>query len=584
MKRDALKSKIRGAKAAISFIFQIYNPAVIFTCITIFLLLRFFPMRFIPDFLGLSRIEKRQSIIWSLLSSTIGFSALIITIVLVAYNFYLKSTRRNTIEFIIENHWLKAVFTFFATNVSLCFLGFILTDDKDGSLVILYILLFTTFLYIIFLFPFAIMSLRYSTSMDRIEKVINTINDDDLMFLWRPEQYTSKSSLSHIERNKIIVLKDLGVNAIKEGDWVLPQRILNVFLDKIEKSPKSSSEDDLMKILFCYLFICKYFSRVALEHSDHITISALFANSVYLYSFLAVEKRYSFRNIDLDEFFKELCFNIIQSKDYSELRDSILKKIVSILEHSVSTIAFTDEEMPTSAYRMQVHMYDRNENTNEAETYWHYLTHTQIELLTSVIEYAISQKDERVYNSFNWQIHGLIRYVLRTKNLTDFQKKSYFDEVFFKVSSLTDFALSHDLEENINVISHLEIEGWIKNGERGQYNTSLYYYSSLLKKMLSRKRWRLSYIRDFNMVAITTISLKIDQQEKIAIISYILDTDIKLFELRYESPKVKYDLQMHITWVFNIMAERNELAELKFKYSDKVLEICQDYTQENYPY
>ncbi|RWY54019.1 hypothetical protein [Mucilaginibacter gilvus] len=51
----------------------------------------------------------------SLLSITLGFSGLILTLLLLllSYNFFIKSTRRNTLEFIVDNSYLTILFSGF---------------------------------------------------------------------------------------------------------------------------------------------------------------------------------------------------------------------------------------------------------------------------------------------------------------------------------------------------------------------------------------------------------------------------------------------------------------------------------------
>jgi hypothetical protein len=249
---NQLKPQIKSIAA---FVLKIYNPIIIVTVIGSFFIVCFFPFKFIPDYLHFGQIENTRSFIWSFISSTLGFSGMILTIVLVTYNFFLRSTRRNTFEFIIENPFLQSVFSIFAANILVNVLGFSLVGINHNQVTILYFLLFTTLIYILSLFPLAILSLKYSTSMTRIEKLVKNISEADMDFLWRPSDVDDQS-FNQVEKNNIIVLKDIGVNAIKDGDWVLPQNILNALSRLVDDSVKVSSKDTLNKTAYCFLFVC----------------------------------------------------------------------------------------------------------------------------------------------------------------------------------------------------------------------------------------------------------------------------------------------------------------------------------------
>lgn len=569
----------------ISFVFKIYNPFILTSALGLFLFAFFFPVRFIPDYCHLSKIENYRTFIWSLLGATLGFSGLILTVVLVTYNFYQRSTRRNTFEFIIENPGLKRIFSFFASNILLNVLGFCLINSTRASVTILYFLLFSTLGYILSLLPLAIGSLKYSTSMLRIQKLINKISDEDMTFLWSPYMYTEEIPFDTIEQNNIIILKDIGINAIKDGDWVLPQKILTAISDMVVKSADNPSKDDINKTSYCFLFVCKHFKRAALKNGESIIISVLFAHAVNLYALVANKKIIHFRHFDLDEYFKELCYNIIQSKDYPDVRDRMLKDVESILKIYLSQINYTDDQLPTFAYhfkqRESNEEVDRNSD-DQVRYYWHYITHTQIHLLTDVIKFSIKQKDERVYEHFNWTVDSLIRAVYAMPNLTKFQRVDYFNETFYSLSDLSFYAIENGIYDGIEIVSHIQTESWIKEEERNFYDRALFYYSKLLKTFNKAKMVNVRCLDDFFMIGRSLSHQQIDVRLKEEILSYILDTGIHLFETRGDSERIKYYIQHQLSWLMTFLNEKSSLLELKNRYSEKINDIIKDYKYENF--
>lgn len=166
------------------------------------------------------------------------------------------------------------------------------------------------------------------------------------------------------------------------------------------------------------------------------------------------------------------------------------------------------------------------------------MIHTQIEILTDVIKHSIAQKDERVYHRFNWEIHHLIDTVLKLKNLTEYQKQSYFDDVYYKLDALTDYAIKNKVYEDIDIISAIQMEIWIKQGNKKLYEKGLFHYSKLLKRLNGEQKLSSIYIDEFFMIGRVVAGSNINQEEKEDILSYVFDTGVKLFEKRYESERV----------------------------------------------
>lgn len=586
MYKSEIKQTIQVIKGSARFLFKIYNPLIILSVIGTFIASYLFPLKFVPDYFHFAKIENARTFIWSLIGAILGFSGLILTVVLVTYNFYLRSTRRNTFEFIIENPFLRTIFSFFAANVLVNVLGFFLVGINNNKVTILYFLFFITLSYILSLFPLAILSLKYSTSISRIEKLVKNISVADIDFLWKPKVSDDEVPLHRIEKNNVIILKDIGVNAIKDGDWVLPQTILNELRQIVDHSVKDPSKDTFNKAAHCLLFVCKHFKRAALKNGDSVIMSVLFDHALSLYALIADKQLLHFRQIDLDEFFKELCFNVIQSKDYPEIRDKMLRNIEWVLTRSLSKLNYTDDQLPTFNYRIhQKHNNDGSEKkaTEEARYYWHYLTHTQIEILTDVIKYCIKQKDERVYDHFHWIVQSFIGSVTELKNLTEFQRDQYFDDVFYRLTDLSLFALEHEVYDNVEVISHIQLEAWIAEGKRSFYEKGLFFYSKLLKTFNAVNKFNTLCLDDFFMIGRSILHKNIDQQRKIEVLSFILDTGISLFETKADSPKAKYYIQHQLSWLMNILKEADSLLDLRNKYSEKVNEITKDYSYANFP-
>ena len=179
------KNIIKEGSNNFKLLCKIFNPFVIALGIAFFFIVFLFPFKFIPDFFNFAQIENPRTFIWNLVTTTLSFSGLILTVLLVSYNFYLKSTRRNTLEFIIDSPYLKLIFSSFTSLIIIHFLGFffIKANIKGEKISLLYFLSIVTLLYILLLFPMVILSLKYSNSIKRIQKILNAVTPIEIEYI-----------------------------------------------------------------------------------------------------------------------------------------------------------------------------------------------------------------------------------------------------------------------------------------------------------------------------------------------------------------------------------------------------------------
>lgn len=582
--KERTKLFLTTAKSSFEFISKIYNPFAVLFSIIFFLILCFFPIKFVPDYFSLRSIENLRTFVWSLFTISLGFSGLILTVLLVAYNFYIKSTRRNTFDFIIENPWLKTIFSFFACSVSLNILGFLLLGFGRERIEIPYFLLISTFIYIISLFPLTILSLKYSTSIARIKKITNAIDKSDILYLSNPDLFQKEKPFESIESNRIIILKDIGVNAIKDGDWMLPQKILNDLFVFVKYSFDKKNEPEINRSVYCFIFVCNHFFRVALKNSDHITVGVVYSNVLAIYSLLIEKKHKTLPHSNLDFFLKELCFSVIDSKDFPNIRDHMVNNICEVLEQNFSSLSYTDNELPTLSYHFDKKYNNNSEGNPEAVRYWHYLIHTHIDLLIDIIKYSITKKDERVYDHFNWNIDSFIRSSPINKSLTAFQYDTLVQEFIYKLENLVFFAIDNGQYENLDVFSHITIGSWINENKIKVYERGLFFYSRILKKLLKNSKMDYILLDNFFMIGRETFHKKIDEKSKEFVIALIFETSITLYKKRFESYRFQYELQRQIQWLYSYFDElQKPLPEIKLKYEKEIQLIISDYEQSKYP-
>lgn len=454
---------------------------------------------------------------------------------------------------------------------------------------VIYFLLTLTVTYILGQLPVAILGLKYSTSIEKIDKISAAIDFNDVDYLINTADFLEKHSIEKIEDNRIVLLKDIGLNAIKDGDWILPQKILSNGLDLIYQSIKVECPVATTgQAMYIYLWTGKHFQRTAIKNADHITVSVLNGQALNLYYFLKENKIYNRSLVShLDDYYKELVYSIILSKDFAETRDYWLRDYTEIMSICLSSLHFSDEALPTKHYIFS----ERDKEVNypsyaDYYEFWHHLIHTQISNLVDIIEFAIEQKDSRFYHTYHWQIRNLMGKVASLKQLTDSQKREYISELLYRSHHLDSLSMDNQLSYNQSVVSHIEIEQWAKKGWTELYRAAMYHQSSMVKTLIKKGGAYISLLDELFLLgrSICNGQNNMNDQVKEEIITYLLETGLKLYDNKGESLKLKYDLQYQLTWLFNDFVKRDQQFEqLTAKFQDRIAAAVEGFDYYNSP-
>lgn len=570
------KLTVYKPKSRLQLVAGLYNPFVMIGVVVLYATVYYFPVHFVPDYWHISEIENIRAFIWNLLSVTLGFSGLILTLLLLTYNFFVKSTKRNTLEFIFENPSLRILFSGFVSILlvqvaAYCMLN---KDNAHDKYAVIYFLLILTVGYILSQLPLAILGLKYSTSIEKINKIFEDVEFSDVDYLVNSADFLEKNSIEKIEGNRIVLLKDIGLSAIKDSDWILPQKILSNMLDLIHRSkneecPIATTE----QALYLYLWLSAHFQRTAVKNSDQITVNVLNGQALNLYYFFAEHKVHDQYLISqLDDYVKELILTIITSRDFSSIRNYWLRDYTEAMAICISSLSYTDEQLPTKHYIFNQRKALRFSSYPSYQFFWNHLIRTQITNLVEIIEFAIEQKDKYFYDTYQWQIRHLMDKVASLKELTESQKREYLGELLYATHRLDRLALDCQLSHEPSIVTHIEIEKWARNGWTELYRPAMYHQSSLVKSLVKGEDYN-SLLDELFLLgrSICNLNNEIAEEIKDEVLDYLLDVGLKLYENRRDSAKLKYDLQYQLHWLFNSFVKQSENRKaIAEKFAERV--------------
>ena len=553
--------------------FKLYNIKIIIIFIVIFVLSHIPLFQIIPDFFNLNLIESKESYYLTLLSIIIGFSSVILTIILVVYGAFSKKIKRNSIDFILDNDWIKLAFSIFISSllfVSLSLLTLRLSTPSS-TITLIYISSFIAFFSILIQFPLVVLSLKHSNSYEQIERLINSITDKDTSNLLSPSKIEDESKIIDIlERNKIIQIKDIGVFAIKDNDWSLPQSILNDLFDKLIKPlTKETDKKNLNENVYAFSFVCNHFKKVIVEETDYVTIKVLLNVLYRTHIHFAKSKIRIIRNNPIDENLKDLCRLIVENNNFYNIQPYLLRNAIILINEHVNSIEYSDDELPTMDYNLD-NLKDKDKEVDEVvRNYWFYVTHELPDIFFEILEHAIEKNNKNIYAYFEWQLHSLMGNIYNSNPLTEHQKNSIFRDYSFKASRITDLAIKNNIYEHIYPISEIQIEQWIVDN-RKQGIRSLYDFAFFVERLNVLDKLTRTYIDDLFMIGRRLSSRKMDVERKVEAFKIILEYGFGLYENVESSVSVKTELTRQLKWLNGYLKDNDELTELKDEYSDKI--------------
>lgn len=558
--------------------FKLYNIKIITIFIVIFVLSHVPLLQKIPDFFKLNLIESKESYYLTLLSIIIGFSSVILTIILVVYGAFSKKIKRNSIDFILDNDWIKLAFSIFISSLLFVSLSLLTLrfSTPNSTTTLIYISSFIAFFSILIQFPLVVLSLKHSNSYEQIERLINGISDKDICNLVSPSKIENETKIiTVLEKNKIIQIKDIGVFAIKENDWSLPQSILNDLYDKLIKPlSKDTNKKTFNESVYAFSFICNHFKNIIIEETDYVTIKVLLNVLYRTHIHFAKSKIRIIRNNPIDENLKDLCRLIIENNNFYNIQPYLLRNANLLIKEHVNSIEYSDSELPTMDYNLDK-LNDKEKDYKEKKedevvrNYWFYVTHELPDIFFEILEHAIEKNNKNVYAYFEWKLHSLMGDIYNSNPLTEHQKNSIFREYSFKASRITDLAIKNNIYEHIYPISEIQIEQWILDN-RKQGIRSLYDFAFFVERLNVLDKLTRTYIDDLFMIGRRLSTRKMDVERKIEAFKIILEYGFGIYENDESSPSVKTELIRQLKWLNGYLKDNEELKELNNEYSDKI--------------
>lgn len=558
----------------IKTIFKLYDPKIIIGFLVLFIICNIRIFHIVPDYCGFSQITSPESFLTTLWTAVVGSSSVILTILLVVYSSYSKKLKRNSLDFILDNPWIKIIFSLFGGSFIYLSLSIVaLRIFENTTLTLLYTSSIITVLNILIQFPLVILSLKYSDSNKRIRKLISEIKQDDINDLYSPSQdLDGFDFVEYMEKNKIILLKDIGIYAIKENDWGLPQSILNGLFEILIEPLNSDTNVDKLKInLYAFYFVCNNFKNQAIAESDEITTQVILSLLKGVHKHFAENKIRKIRGNAIDVCIKDSYRKIIDNDYFYNLQPYLLRDCNTIIKTQIDSISYSDEELQTIDFDLDNMKSEREypKMTEELTNYWFYINHELPDIIFDTLKHAIEIDNKNVYSSFNWQLHSIFDVIYNSKNLTEYQKNDAFDNYYYRAKTTCDLALNNGIYEDIDIFSNYQIETWLI-ADRKQAFKALYHFANLITRLNTLQKLSRYYIDNFFLIGRLISSKQMNPETKQTAFKIIINTGFLIIEEEHSTADVKSELIRQFKWLSTYFKKENGLLSLKKEFGLKI--------------
>lgn len=558
---------------------KLYNYKMLGLFIILFLVTYLFKVNIFPDWFEFRYIEEPSNLIITLLSIVIGTSSIILTILLVVYESLSKPFRRNSLDIILDDPWIKLLFSLFGgvfIYLSLTLLvikkGEVITDT---DLVLLYISSILTFLFILVQFPLVILALRYSKSHRFINQLVLKISNNDI------EQITKslkvEDSIAYfetMEKNKLMLLKEIGIIAIKENDWGMPQYILNETYEVlIRPVNKETSKDEVISNIEAFCWICRHFSKYAVENSDLITTKCLLSDLYGIHVHLVEIGFLAFRKLSVDKCIIDLQRSISKNDSFYSMQSYLLIESCEVVQYHIKSLKYSNEEWPTLDYNLDriEAKEERIQISAEINDYLFYISKELPDIFFNILQFSIDNGIKNVYNHFSWKINPLLLSIYSFENLTNYQKEELFHDYYFKSKRIYDEAFQNNIYEEIelSINDNYYIEQWLKDNRR----YAIWCLNDAIIRIL--KLEKLEKLTSFCIDSLFVLArglanAEMDSERKNYAINEIIKCAFSLKNDKKSGSETKKEITRQLKMFNSYLQEVVELASLKKEYSSKI--------------
>lgn len=408
---NKFKFKMKVSLLFIKFLLINNLPLISILILTIILISIPFQL---PNILDISNHNSAISLLSSIIGALSSILSIIIAIILVSYqlqkNIYSSYAYQHLFESSIVKH--SILFYTYTIIISIICMSNIDNPLSKNNINIIYLAILLFLISIVLLFPFAKYIIFSSFSKNKILKLIERINSNDIYYL----QYNNEFNADHvnfIENNPIYLLSDISVKSIQENDRLLSRLILHESTNKLLNILEhSKGKHEKRNIINVFSIIIYNSFKAAINFKSHIGIFyEIFKSLENIHLFCSKNKVEWHEVIELNEMLESISHEIIKSNNNEISRYSFYTINRIFISH-------LQNNLPNEKDIWELHINEpgfKSTHNVDASLQWSHVRDEYIRMIYKLSETAILGNNEKLFNTSLFMYKDIISNILRSK-------------------------------------------------------------------------------------------------------------------------------------------------------------------------
>jgi hypothetical protein len=387
--------------------------------ITGFLFFFFFytPLEWFPDYIGLSQTKDPTEVVQAIISVSSSILGILLALILIGFEMFRNRFGKIGIDRFFKNSSVIFIITFQLSVLIYSFIFLLIKRHTvDGAeITALYFLALLFLLSLILMFPMGKNILFESESYTRIEEECEKITPQNIANIIGYTQgiIDYKKEWSNIDSSPFLILRDLGVKYLREGNQHAPAFIIKESTKKFLPFITNNIDRRALREGYNALFIIwSGILNEAFKADGYLALKQVWSSIKEIHTHHADNKIELLRTQSLEDFFRDYVEQLFKNNQDEILIDGI-HNIEYIYELHL-TKSLPKEELLSDLNQMFDLGKEVFHNTS-IEIQWHYVSQNIPNMLDLIIERGVYYKRERVVNYACTSYQQLISITKHTK-------------------------------------------------------------------------------------------------------------------------------------------------------------------------
>ncbi|UFH35093.1 hypothetical protein [Flavobacterium acetivorans] len=393
---------------------------------SIWIILYFIPLSFIPDYLDLGNYSKTYELLTLIISSLTSLIGIYVTVTLVAYEFFKQKSGIDFHKSFLVNQTNSIFIAFCVCTVITSFISSLLIPfetllDRDVSIIYYNAFLFLAAIF--FLFPVAFNHFSSLKPGKLADQEIEKINNNTI-FINLAKKNNIDIEAEAFENDHLVKVQNIAIALISVSDRIKAQLIIIKCSKKlgqliIENKDTQERKYITERLISFYLNIIDF---TLLQPNNSAILNCVWHSIEEIYKQLIPEKRYAYYLKDFRNDFFQRYFNRLREYNKEELIFHGIETLKNIMSAQLKENTANESEIVflnsiRSDFEPDFQVPEYTDGSYEVSEHLKEITIEFLYIFSYNMDKAIKNRNKDILNKCNKELNGLMSVFSSSENL-----------------------------------------------------------------------------------------------------------------------------------------------------------------------